>query len=350
MYRLNEKIRDLTPYQPIKGNYPVRLDANESFLSPPLHVMAKIMEAAATVPYNRYPDSRAAEPCAAFALLHNISAESVTAGNGSDELISVICGAFLMKGDTVMTASPDFAMYRFYSSIDEAKCIEYQKKPDLLINVNAMISAAKEYDVKLILFSNPCNPTSLGLTKAEVRKLLTSVNALVVVDEAYMDFWSESLLQETENYDNLIVLRTCSKAIGMAGIRLGFAVANSTLTNALRAVKSPYNVNALTQKIGSILLSEKEWIRSSAKKIVRSREELYAGLKRAEKNHGGKLEVFPSVTNFVLVRLSGAEQTHRKLLEEGIAVRLLGESYLRITAGNARENAAFLRTFEAALK
>ena len=95
----------------------------------------------------------------------------------------------------------------------------------------------------MVIFSNPCNPTSLGLNREQVRRLITSVDALVVVDEAYMDFWDQSILQEVHQYDNVIVLRTCSKAVGMAALRLGFAVANPTITRALRAVKSPYTVN-----------------------------------------------------------------------------------------------------------
>ena len=97
----------------------------------------------------------------------------------------------------------------------------------------------------------------MGLCKDEVRRLIRSVNALVILDEAYMDFWDQSLLQEAESYDNLIILRTCSKAFGMAAVRLGFAVANQTLTNAIRAVKSPYNVNTVTQAFGAAVLNQK---------------------------------------------------------------------------------------------
>jgi len=347
-YQLNDKIKDLKPYDPITGDYRIRLDANESFQSIPSSVVSKIMEAAAFTPYNRYPDSTAFELCSRFAEYHGINANTVTAGNGSDELISVICNAFLMRGDAMMTVSPDFSMYKFYASIVEVKCIEYQKKPDLTIDVDKLIVTANQHDVKMILFSNPCNPTSLGLKRAEVRRLITSVSALVVLDEAYMDFWDESLLKEVENYDNLIVLRTCSKAFGMAGIRLGFAVANVTLTNAIKAVKSPYNVNSLTQRIGSLILGEKELIHSSIAGIVASRDELYSEMKRMEASHSNNMYVYPSVTNFLFIRMDEAKEVFQALLNAGIAVRFMGD-FLRITAGSREENAELVKAFEAAI-
>jgi histidinol-phosphate aminotransferase len=347
-YQLNDKIKNLKPYDPISGYYPIRLDANESFLDISNLMVSKILEASAFTAYNRYPDSRAADLCSSFAAYYRVKEEQVTAGNGSDELISVIYNSFLMKGDTMMTVSPDFSMYRFYASIVEAKCVEYQKNSDLTIDVDDLIAAAKKANAKMILFSNPCNPTSLGLKKTEVRRLITSVNALVVVDEAYMDFWDESLLEEVGDYDNLIILRTCSKAFAMAGIRLGFAVANPTLTNALKAVKSPYNVNSLTQKIGCIILNEREFIHTSIDKIIASRDALYYEMKRIENSHSDEMYVYPSATNFLFIKMKDSKKMYESLLSVGIAVRFMGDC-LRITAGSTQENAELVKSFENAI-
>lgn len=348
-YPLNEKIRDLRSYDPITGTYPIRLDANESFLPIPNRIALKMMEAAAFTAYNRYPDPLASELCKSFAKYYYVNPELVTAGNGSDELISVICSAFLMKGDTMLTVSPDFSMYRFYASITEAKSIVYQKNPDLTISVDKMIALANTNDAKVILFSNPCNPTSLGLQKEEIRRLITSVHALVVLDEAYMDFWDQSLLNEVGDYDNLIILRTCSKAFGMAGIRLGFAVANPTLTNVLKAVKSPYNVNSLTQKIGSLILNEPDLVHSGIDEIIASRNMLYSEMCRIEKNSSERMHVYPTVTNFVFIQISQAEEMYLTLLNSGIAVRFMGD-FLRITAGTIEENKEFVKVFETAVR
>ena len=245
MYELNEKIRDLTPYDPITGSYPIRLDANESFLSLPEELRARIGEAAAHAAFNRYPDPLASELTSAFADFYGISPDLVTVGDGSDELLSLLCNAFLMKGESMMVLPPDFSMYAFYASIAEARVVTCPKGADLTIDVDAVIKKAREENVRLILFSNPCNPASTGLSRENARRLIRSVSALVVLDEAYMDFWDQSLLQEVESYDNLIILRTCSKALGGAALRLGFAVAAPRLTRALRAVKSPYNIGSL---------------------------------------------------------------------------------------------------------
>lgn len=348
-YRLNEKIRDLKPYDPISGDFSVRLDANESFLPVPQKILQKIAEAVILAPYNRYPDPLAKELCQSFGEYYHVNPDLVTAGNGSDELISIICSAFLMKGDTMLTLSPDFSMYRFYASIAEAKSKQYFKKPDMTIDVDQLIAAANASQAKMILFSNPCNPTSLGLKREDVRRLITSVDALVVLDEAYMDFWEESLLDEVENYDNLMILRTCSKAFGMAGIRLGFAVANRTLTNALKAVKSPYNVNTLTQRTGSVILKEGQWLRSCIEEIKSSRDMLSEKMSVLESNYKQRMHVYPSVTNFLFVKIAQAEEVYRELLKSGVAVRYLGD-FLRITAGTKEENEKFLQAFEKAIR
>lgn len=344
-YRLNEKIRNLKPYDPIQGRYPIRLDANESFLRPSGELLSKIGDAMAGLAFNRYPDPFARELCGSFAGYYGVDAADVTAGNGSDELISVIENAFLMRGEPVVTLSPDFAMYRFYSSLDETKCVEYRKKPDFSVDLDELIGLTNESGARLLIFSNPCNPTGGGIGREDMRRLVRSVGALVVVDEAYMDFWDQSLLGEAGEYDNLIVLRTLSKAFGMAAVRLGFAVANPSLTNALRAVKSPYNVNACTQKIGSVLLQEHERARSCIAQIRASQRELFAALQRLERANPRKLTVYDSVANFTYARFAECDRIFETLLKAGIVVRHLG-GCLRITAGTPAENGALIRRLE----
>ncbi|QAT49742.1 histidinol-phosphate transaminase [Caproiciproducens sp. NJN-50] len=347
-YRLNSKIRDLKPYEPVTGRYPIRLDANESFRRPTEEILEKIRNAAASAAFNRYPDPYAEELCAAFADYYGVDRSNVTAGNGSDELISVILGAFIMNGDPVMTLSPDFSMYRFYGYLNEAKCLEYPKNPDFSVDPDELIASVRGSGVRALVFSNPCNPTGRGLTREEVRKLVGSVDALVVLDEAYMDFWDQSLIREAEQYDNLILLRTCSKMFGMAALRLGFAVANPALTAAIRAVKSPYNVNACSQKIGSVVLRERDWIRSGLAEIQASQKELFTMLKSLEARHPSQIHVYDSVTNFTLIGAAGSRRVFEGLMKAGIVVRYMGD-YLRITAGTPEENMELIRRLEAVL-
>lgn len=341
MYTLNEKIRGLTPYEPLSGSYKIRLDANESCFNLPEDMMEQIHKALDTLDFNRYPDPDAEKLCKAFAGYYGIDPQTVTAGNGSDELISVIMTSFLMKGDTLVTVEPDFSMYRFYATLAEARCVPVHKKKDFTIGIDDVIRTVKEEKAAAVIFSNPCNPTSKALRYDEIRKLLRSVDALVVLDEAYMDFWEESLLQEIGAYDNLLILRTASKAVGAAALRLGFAVSNPTVTRALKAVKSPYNVNSFSQAAGAVLYENREYLSNVKKTIVSLRQSLYNSLMELSGKFPGMLCVQSGCTNFVFIQTDYSEEIYRFLLQNGIAVRLMGQ-YLRVTAGTKEENSALL--------
>ncbi len=349
MYQLCEKVRDMTPYTPLTGEYPVRLDANESFCTPPDWLRRKMADAAAAVSFSRYPDPLAAELCAAFAAYHGLDPATVTAGNGSDELISIIAACFLQTGDRVVVPAPDFSMYAFYSALYEKRVVELGKDERLAFTADAVIEAVRESGASAVFFSNPCNPTGQGLGREEVRKIVTQVDALVVLDEAYMDFWDEPLLPEAARYDNLIVLKTCSKALGMAALRLGFAVANPTLTGALRAVKSPYNVGAVTQAVGRTVLEEQAYLRECNAAILRQRDALYAALTALNDRLALGWRIWPTKTNFVLFRTPDSPRLQKKLLERGVAVRCLGDC-LRVTAPSPEELPVLLAALEACVK
>ncbi len=345
MYQLNEKIRELVPYQPIAGEYSIRLDANESFCMLPQEIEEKLLQACRQIAWNRYPDASCRELCQAFGDFYGVDPSLVTPGDGSDELLSILCNAFLMPGEVLMTAEPDFSMYRFYGSIAGAEIRCYPKPEGFAISVEDWIRQIQKEKARMVIFSNPCNPTGRGLSREDVRKLVRSVDALVVLDEAYMDFWDQSLLQEVCQYDNLIVLKTCSKALGMASLRLGFAVANPILTRALWAVKSPYNINSFTQAMGYVILREKQWAEKARKEILDARDGMVEALAEIEARFPEKLHCYPSCTNFVFMRVQESKRVFDNLLKKGIAVRHMGE-YLRITVGTPAENKEFLQAFQ----
>ncbi|MBR5190842.1 MAG: histidinol-phosphate transaminase [Clostridia bacterium] len=348
MFQLNDKVKNLTPYEPISGTYEIRLDANESFLTFPKEIEDEMVEALKNSALNRYPDPNATKLVEGFSKYFNINPECVTAGNGSDEIISVIMNAFLQKGDKILTLEPDFSMYRFYAEIAECKSVKYQKDNNLDVNIDDVIALANNENVRIVIFSNPCNPTSRIVTKDDVRKLINNTEALVVLDEAYMDFAEdESLLGEFENYDNLIILKTCSKALGSAALRLGFAVANKTLTNVIRAVKSPYNVNSVSQALGEVLFSHPDYIDNCIETVVNSRKELYSRILEIKSD---KIEkVYETHTNFVFMKVKNAKQVFEKMKENSIIIRNMGD-YLRITAGTKYENEKMLETFKRVLE
>lgn len=348
MYELNAKICDLEPYEPLKGAYQIRLDANESFLPLPKKLRENAFSALCALPLNRYPDPGAVDLCAAFAQRYGVPVENVAAGNGSDELISVIFQSFLEKGDAYAVIKPDFSMYKFYGYIAECSGFEIEKGENWVIDLDKVIETCNNGGVKLLIFSNPCNPTGVGLDRTAVRRLLTSVSALVVLDEAYMDFWDQSMLGEFQNYDNLLILKTCSKAFGLAALRVGFAVGGEKLIRAIKAVKSPYNVNSLSQKLAETVLLANDACDAAFNTLLTSKDELQQGLKALELRFPDKMEVLDSVTNFVVVKTPYAEKLFRYLLEKSIAVRYFAAmSALRITAGAPEENAAVLHEMTA---
>lgn len=340
-YTLSPKASGLVPYEPIAGEYRIRLDANESYLPIPTEAQEKLQKALAEADYRRYPDPAATGVCARFAEYYGVDPAFVTAGNGSDELISVIVNTFLQKGERAMVLSPDFSMYSFYLALAEADCVRLDKGENFAVDPIQVLNTLRQSGCRMLLFSNPCNPTGQGLERQQLLEIVQGTDALVVLDEAYMDFWddSQSLVQEAAEYDNLIVLRTCSKMMGLAALRLGFAVANPCLTRVLRAAKSPYNVNTLTQLAGEAVLSYPDAIRKGRDELLRSRDSLVKSLSALALREGESL--LPTCTNFVVLRTPRAKELFEGLRERSIIVRCF-PGFLRITTGSPQDNAALV--------
>lgn len=344
-YKIPEKLKNLQIYDPVTETYRVRLDANESFLDLPEEIRKDVVKAVADIGFNRYPDPLAGELCRKFGSFFHIKPDLLTAGNGSDELISIIISTFLSPGQTMITVMPDFSMYVFYARSMGANAEILQKGEDMEISAEDVIERAEQTDAKLIIFSNPCNPTSLNLNREDILHIIEKVNALVVVDEAYMDFSDGSVLDEIENYENLIVLKTFSKAFGMAAVRLGMAASNKGITKILRTVKSPYNVNAMTQAAGCAILEHKEYLKECIAKIKESAVDLQEKMLALQKKKTEIEKVYPTSTNFIYMKTGRAEEVFAALKKEGISIRFMN-GYLRIAAGSEQENEELLQALD----
>ena len=343
--KLPEKLTSLKAYDPITGSYAVRLDANESYFDLPSVLKSKIADQIEQISFNRYPDPLATEVVEAFAAYYHVLPDCVTAGNGSDEIITLLLGTFMEKGQKLVTVSPDFSMYGFYAALAELEVINVPKKSNLQIDTDALIAACQQANA--VVFSNPCNPTSLGLPRAEVIRLIESApDCLIIVDEAYMDFWDESVMDLVNKYENLIVLRTCSKAIGLAAARMGFAVMDKYKTSLLRAAKSPYNCDAISQKICAAVLREQTLLRHCCDEIIVQTQRLYTAVNELVQRYPDLLEtVYPPRTNFVFVQTAYAGEIYEQLQKAGIAVRCFPNG-LRICAGTRREHTLLLTELE----
>ena len=350
VYQLPEKLQKLEPYQPITGQYAVRLDANESFISLPQVIRDEIATKVAQIDFNRYPDPYAVELCDKFSKYFGVPSNLVVASNGSDELLFLLTSCFSDAGDKLMMVKPDFSMYGIYAELAGMQVEVFEKDDTMQIGVDELIAAAKEKQIKMLLFSNPCNPSSLIESKEDVLKIVQELeDVLVVVDEAYMEFAEGSVLHEVENYPNLMVLKTLSKAVGLAAVRLGFAVSNSKLIYALKAAKSPYNVNTMSQVVGSVIFDHPEYINDYIAKIRASRDALYSSLVELKARQPKIKSLQNAKSNFVYMEVENAAGAFHALKQQGIAMRLM-KNYLRIAAGSEAENTAMLEALEAYLK
>lgn len=351
MIVLPEKLVNMSPYDPAVDQYRVKLDANESYMSLPRSIKEKIAEAILNLDFNRYPDPAATKTRMLAAHLYGVEPECVAAGNGSDELISVLVNSFCAKGGKLMVLEPDFSMYRFYAELCEL-CVVNSKKDDaFLITPDDIIESAKREKPQILIFSNPCNPGGRGFVREEVLRIVKELpDILIIADEAYMDFWNESVLADCTSFDNLLVLKTMSKAFAMAAMRLGFAIGNANLIEQINKARSPYNVNALTQAAAEIALNDTSWARQQAAEIVERKRELERKVGKLCEIYD-EISVLPSYTNFVVIKTNYASEIYKRLLAKSICVRCFAKySFLRITTGNEHENELFLTELEAILK
>ena len=343
-----KKLEGLEPYIVDTGRYKARLDANESFISLDENIRKKLMGALESFDFNRYPDPDATKLKKAFCDYYGINPQNVCVGNGSDEIISILMNGFLDFGSSVVTFSPDFSMYAFYASLAGMKVVNCEKRQDLSVDFELAEKTVKEAGAKLVIFSNPCNPTGKIEKKSDIETLAKKCpDTIFVVDEAYMDFAcikeSESFLKETGKYENIIVLKTLSKALGAASLRLGFIVADEKFCRMFSAVKSPYNVNGISQAFGEILLSEKSYLDECTRKLCLSIQKLH---KEITENGLGCPD--KTYTNFVFFSDALACEKQKYLKEKGVLVRKFGVrgGALRITSGTESENALVIENLK----
>lgn len=345
-----EKIEKLTPYEPNKAPCRVRLDANESFFKMDSAVLSQMTEALADVDFNRYPDPDATELCTAFAELYGLSPKNVIAANGSDELLSIIANSLLGTGDTILTLKPDFSMYGFYGELAQLKVEAFEKACDFKVDFSLLDTKIKQLGARLVIFSNPCNPTGILESKEKISKLINgNPQTIFVIDEAYLDFAcmrdfgcllsdEYSFLHDISEYPNMFVIKTMSKAFGAAAIRIGFAVGDTVVSDAFRKVKSPYNVNSVSQVFGKIILAHADIIEKNTRSIVENTD----ALKQEICKRG--FTPFESNTNFIFAKCNYANELFEYLCQNGIFIRKFNfdGGYLRITAGSEEENATLL--------
>jgi len=337
------EIRALTAYAVAKADNLVKLDANESPFPLPGALRAKIAAAIADVAFNRYPDGGAEGVAAALrTLLALPGGLGLILGNGSDELIQIIALALARPGAVVLAPEPTFVMYRISALYAGMRFVGVPLTAGFALDADAMVAAIERERPALVFLASPNNPTGNAFAASDIERVLRAAPGLVVVDEAYGAYTDESFLPRVRDCANLLVLRTLSK-IGMAALRLGYAVAAPEWIAELNKVRQPYNLNALSQAAASVLLAEGALLAQHAATIKAERARLCDALSGLPNT-----TVYATQANFVLMRVPDAPRWCGGLRAAGILVKNLHDSHpalahcLRITIGTPAENDALL--------
>lgn len=319
----------------------IKLDANENNYGTPPAVFEALASLAGT---HRYPDASQTDLRAALSAYTSVPADFLLAGNGSDELLSLMSQVLLEPGDSILVCPPTFSMYAFYARLKNCNVLEIPRKTDFSLDVDGIVSAVQATSAKMIFIDSPGNPTGLGLPPAWLKKLL-ALPALIVLDEAYIEFSDdESQIINVPNYPNLVVLRTFSKWAGLAGFRVGYGAFPKWLGEALWQAKSPYNVTLPAMTAAIAALREVELLKSNINCVVTDRNHFAVELRKFN-----GISVYPSNANFLLVKIEplfgkSAAEVCDFLKERGILVRLFEPmDCLRITIGQTDEMETLLQ-------
>ena len=289
---------------------------------------------------NRYPDPQQVSVKAVLAAQRKISPNQILLGNGSDEVLDLLFRAFCEPSkDNVITLPPTYGMYGVLANINNVENKEVLLSSGFEPRVDAILDAVTA-NTKMLFLCSPNNPTGNSFSDENIVNLLQNFNGLVVIDEAYIDFSKkQSWVNELDEYPNLVITQTLSKAYGLAGIRLGVCYASSQVIAILNKIKPPYNVNELTQKRALLRLADSEKIQMEIDSIIIQREDLLKVLLDVK----FVSKIYPTEANFILIKVDDANRRYNELIARGIVIRNrttqpLCENCLRLTIGTSEEN------------
>jgi histidinol-phosphate aminotransferase len=334
---VRKNILNMKPYSSArdeyKGEAEIFLDANENPYPSP---------------YNRYPDPLQWKVKEKLAEIKNVKPDQLFLGNGSDEAIDLMIRGFCEPyKESILITEPTYGMYSVCAELNAVAIIKVKLTKDFDLDLDALFDALTS-GTKIIFLCSPNNPTANLLSRDKIMKVLDQFQGIVVIDEAYIDFTkSESFVQLLPVYPNLVVLQTFSKAWGLAGLRLGMALASKQIIQILNKIKYPYNVNIQTQEIALKALQDVTKKDAAVREILDQRSSLAKDL--------GKLSitehVYPSEANFLLVKVKDAPGTYKYLMDKNIIVRdrskvTLCDNCIRITVGTPQENKSLITALQ----
>jgi histidinol-phosphate aminotransferase len=347
-----DSLRELKPYDPHEIPYKIKLNANEHPYGLPEEIIEEILAKAKNLEYSRYPNANSVKLSEIVSSFWDLNRDNIVIGNGSDELIDYLVKAFSEKGRRIITTAPSFAMYKIYSIINGSNFIQIPlNQGNFSLNEDKILEEAKKEDSSIVFIAYPNAPTGNYFSEGKIIKIIEESGCLVVVDEAYYEFGEKTFVPLISQYDNLVILRTFSKAYSLASLRVGYLLSNPEIINEVRKVKSPFNVNTFSQLAAQLVFENKGILKDYIKKIIRERERLTDGINKLT-----PFKAHPSKTNFVLVEAGSKENSdlvYNHLLKQGILVQQVSDPifstsrcFLRITVGKKEENDFLIKELE----
>lgn len=319
--------------------YVIKLDSNEIYLEMDENILMKMKSCLTSIDLHRYPTNEMKDIKELYANYSNTKSKNIIVGNGSDEVLELVIGKVISKGKKALSMGPDFVMYDFFVSRFGGELKNYEIGKSLEFNVHDFIDIGKQEDVDLIVFSNPNNPTGIGIELEDIIKILDAFkDKTVIVDEAYYEFYGKTMIPYVNEYKNLMVTRTLSKAWGLASLRVGFLIAHEDNINSLLNDKVPYSISSFSQNLASIVLKYPENVVNNAKQVIEQREELYKNLKEVQKNAAMNIQFYPSKGNYLYGRTPHKEALIKGLENNGIVIRNFSDDTFRITVGSPMQN------------
>jgi histidinol-phosphate aminotransferase len=322
----------------------IKLNQNENPFDIPAEVKEELLEELRSIPWNRYPDVFPSQLIEALASELQLPMESIIAANGSNELMYTIMMAVVSKGTKVLIPTPTFFLYEKIVAVMEGEVVPVPARQDLTFDTDAIIAAALRERPALIVLNSPNSPTGQMMPAAEIQRIIDATDALVLVDEAYIEFADlPSALPMLATCDRLILLRTFSKAFSLAGLRIGYLIAQPSLCAELLKPKIPFTVNNYSSAAAMMLLRKKELISERIRYVKEQKSLLYHAMSAV-----AGIKTFSSQTNFLIFQTEGSSAAlFEGLLSENVLIRDVSsypmlERTLRVNAGTESENQAFL--------
>jgi len=341
------ELEDLVPYDAKEVKAEVILASNENPANLPGEILAKLAANLPSFRFNRYPDPVAHELRRLIAEANGLDAENVLVGNGGDELIFDMLLAWGGPGRKILDMPPTFTMYGIDAQVTGTEVVSIPRLDDFSIDQNAVLTRVADGDIDIVVIANPNNPTG-GLTdESFLIELLHATDALVMVDEAYFEFSRQTMRQHMTRCENLVILRTFSKAFSLAGLRVGYMLAHADVVTEFMKVRQPYSVDSFSQWVAGSVFRDRMVFEQQIRDIVRGRDQVMHGLSMLP-----EVTVYPSEANFVLFRVEHGAALWRDLLHNhSVLVRDFSrapglEDCLRVTVGTEEENRRFLVAME----